>query len=439
MSGARSPGAWFLFGSLLVGSCLGRESSADDRERAIRVRLLWTPLETILKVDLENGQQWKGTLLDASDSTVLLLCEPDKETRKRLRLGSGVKLKKEFRYEDIVEVEGAASEETVGTYLVLQIEDRSRMEARLRAAAMAGYRVLASAGRRSVVLERVDSNDSFSYVVPDDVRAKDEAELDTWGSEGFRVVPATLGASLGKASAILERRPDDAAPRDYRILEVSGDEEILETAGRGFRLVGLTTPGPTVVLLESVSSGVAALPEYQLVREFDTDDLNRAAREGKRLVACSDGEVLCVFEKTSDEPGEDRYEFLTATRISTLEEELNEAGARGYRLHPRSFGVLDAVLNESFAVMEKPETSARFEYRILSAKRGADLGKMVTRAAQDGFRVVTATAERKTTSRQLVGAVGVGLDTVLTGAGAASRLLTSFADVFVIMERASAQ
>lgn len=437
------PSEWIVFSSFVVGLCFGWESSADERERQIRARLLWTPLETELEVELENGQEWNGSLVDLDESTVLLLCEPDKETRKRLGLRSGMKLKKAFRYEDIVAVDGAVKPGEVERYLVLQLEETSRMQGRLTAAALAGYRVVASAGRRNVILEKVDSSAPFAYVVPDDVGQKREGELDEWGAKGFRVAPRTIGASFGKPSAILERGADDAVPRDYRVLETSRDkpleEEFFEAVRQGFRLVGLTTPGPTIVLLESGSPAVEENSEYQLLRDFDSEELSRAAREGKRLVACSDGEPLCVFEKTGDGLGEDAYEFLAASRISTLEEELNEAGRRGYRLHPRSLGVMDAVVSESFAIMERTDSPSGFEYRIVSAKRGSDIGEKVSRAAREGFHVVTATAERKRTWHKHIGTGLTGLSSILPGArlGAqsGSMLFTTLADVFVVMER----
>ena len=60
----------------------------------IRARLLATRLETDVTVELLNGQKWKGALTDIAEKSFLLLAEPDKETRKRLKLSSGMKLKK---------------------------------------------------------------------------------------------------------------------------------------------------------------------------------------------------------------------------------------------------------------------------------------------------------------------------------------------------------
>lgn len=421
---------WFVAPVVAARLLFGSESGAEEGGRQLRARLLATPLETDLTVGLRNGQTWKGTFTDITDSTFRLLAEPDKETRKRMRVDAGVKLKKTFSLDDIVALEGAVSAELVERYLVLHAEEAARMKALLTASAAVGFRLLAGAGRRTVILETIESGGPFQYVVPSDMSDRSEKELDESGAEGFRVVPSSIGATLGEPSAVLERGPDDTSPRDYRVLATSREgtleEELLEAAAQGFRVIGLTTPGQRVVILESSSppaGSTTAVPECRLLADFESPQLSQQAAEGYRLTACSDGERLCVLEKTQARLPEDPYVVLAAAKISTLEKGMNEVGHRGYRLHPAALGVQsrDGVVGEIFAVMEKTESASPLEYRIVSASRTTDIQKEVGLAAQNGFQAVAMTSETKTMAG--------------TGGLTSVRAATDASGVFVVMER----
>lgn len=202
------------------------------------------------------------------------------------------------------------------------------------------------------------------------------------------------------------------------------EKELLETVAQGYRVIGLTTPGQRVVLLEAPSPSAgspAAASEYRLLSDFESPQLSRQAAEGYLLRACSDGERLCVFEKTIEAMPEDPYVLLSTAQVSTLEKEMNEAGHRGYRLHPAALGIDSRgfAVGGTFAVMEKTESVPGLDYRIVSGYRTSDIQKEVAIAAREGFDVLSMTSETKNVS---------GTALISVRAMEASR-------VFVVMER----
>jgi hypothetical protein len=421
--------------------CFVGAAFPEERGSEIRARLLATPLETKLTLELGNGQEWKGTLIELMEAGAQIVAEPDKRTRKRLGLGSGMKLKKVLPYDDIVALEGALNGELLEKYLVLEAAEPDRMRVRLAVASAGGFRLLAGAGRRTVILERSDSGGPFEYTVPSDVRDKREQELDEWGAQGFYLVPGTIGAWFNEPSALLERAPWDASRRDYRVLEMSQrdtmERELLGALREGFRLVGITASGKPIALLEAVAASDTVervAREYRLLQDFESMDLDRAVRDRYRLVACSDGELLCVFEQTPEGLEDGAYRLLVSSRISTLEKELNEAGRSGYRVHSRALGVQEALVREIFVIIEKAKTSA-FEYRIISARGASEIQERVARAAVEGFRVVAMTSETdKTGSKQLMGST-LGLVPGALGATLGAAWKMSSTSVLVVMER----
>src|SRR5262245_21906564 len=113
-------------GPVLMMSCFAARlcvtgiAIAEDSSNMIRPRLLATRMYAEVSVALRNGQKWHGDLIGIGEKGVLLLAEPDKETRKSLELGSDKRLKKALSFDDILVLESPASAELVKKYLVLQ-------------------------------------------------------------------------------------------------------------------------------------------------------------------------------------------------------------------------------------------------------------------------------------------------------------------------------
>jgi hypothetical protein len=89
----------------------------------------------------------------------------------------------------------------------------------------------------------------------------------------------------------------------------------------------------------------------------------------------------------SGSPGEgDRYRLVSTLRVSTLEKELNQGAAAGYRIAGLWYS------GQLFAVLEKaPATEGPRQYRVLEAGSPKNLGTRIKESAAAGFRLVPRT------------------------------------------------
>jgi hypothetical protein len=123
-------------------------------------------------------------------------------------------------------------------------------------------------------------------------------------------------------------------------------------------------------------------------------ELDEAAAEGYRILVgspTSSSEMAVFLERvaTSSEPY--KYKLLATTRTSTMQKELNEAADGGYRLLPRTMIAKSQVLGgqEVVMVMERPPKVVKhYEYKLLATTRTSTLQKEVTEAQAAGFVIV---------------------------------------------------
>jgi hypothetical protein len=155
----------------------------------------------------------------------------------------------------------------------------------------------------------------------------------------------------------------------------------------------------TIALALAYPGSSAALQEdndrYLLLATTRTstmqDELDEAAAAGFRILTGSptSGNEMAIFlERVAVPPATYEYRLLATTRTSTMEEELNEAATAGFRLIPstmisksRAFGPDEIVV-----VMERePDSGRRFEYRFLATSRTSTLQSEALEAESDGF------------------------------------------------------
>jgi hypothetical protein len=115
-------------------------------------------------------------------------------------------------------------------------------------------------------------------------------------------------------------------------------------------------------------------------------EINAAAERGFRVIAASpkeSSEVVVLLEQTRD-----KYEYLlvATTKTSTLQREISEAADAGYRIVPRAVtGKGDEVL----VLMEKgAEGPANTQYQILATERTGTLQKEISEASANGYTLV---------------------------------------------------
>lgn len=132
-------------------------------------------------------------------------------------------------------------------------------------------------------------------------------------------------------------------------------------------------------------------------------ELNEAAAQGFKVLAgspTSGNEMVLFLERVAQPPQTYAYRLLATTQTSTMEKELNAAAVDGFRLLPQtamsqaSAGrrILGGGFagNEVIVVVERPpNVESRYEYRLLATSRTGTMQKEVSDAVASGFSLVT--------------------------------------------------
>jgi hypothetical protein len=159
-----------------------------------------------------------------------------------------------------------------------------------------------------------------------------------------------------------------------------------------------------LLLLSAVSTGAQGKlkidPEnrYLLLSTVKTStmqkELDEASAQGFRIISaassCGQSEMVLFLERVAQPPDTYKYRLLATTRTSTMEKELNQAAQEGFRLLPRTITAKEGFLsNEIVSVLELvPKSSKRYQYRLLATSRTSTLQKEVAQAEADGFVLV---------------------------------------------------
>ena len=78
-----------------------------------------------------------------------------------------------------------------------------------------------------------------------------------------------------------------------------------------------------------------------------------------------------------------QYKLLATSRTSTLEKELNDAAAQGYRLESTMGGEIRG--GEIITVMAKVKGNSKYHYRLLATSRTGTMEKELQEAAAEGY------------------------------------------------------
>jgi len=85
------------------------------------------------------------------------------------------------------------------------------------------------------------------------------------------------------------------------------------------------------------------------------------------------------------------YKVLATSRTKTMEKELNEAARQGYRLLTRTIIFKQGFLTAELVMLveREPESSMGYEYKLITASKETKLHKKIDEAAAQGFVPVT--------------------------------------------------
>ncbi len=123
-------------------------------------------------------------------------------------------------------------------------------------------------------------------------------------------------------------------------------------------------------------------------------ELDEASAQGFRIISaassCGQSEMVLFLERVTQPPDTYKYRLLATTRTSTMEKELNQAAQEGFRLLHRTITAKEGFLtNEIVSVLEQaPKSSKRYQYRLLATSRTSTLQKEVAESEADGFVLV---------------------------------------------------
>jgi hypothetical protein len=155
-----------------------------------------------------------------------------------------------------------------------------------------------------------------------------------------------------------------------------------------------------VLVLAATAAYAADRYEYRLLATSKTStmqkELNEAAAAGFRYASGMGGETafggaetVVVMKRVAGAPAESRYEYrlLAANKTSTMQKELDEAGAlgfdyRGQTVFTTAFGGEEVVV---ILERDRADASARYEYRLLATNKTSTMQKELDAASGDGF------------------------------------------------------
>jgi hypothetical protein len=138
--------------------------------------------------------------------------------------------------------------------------------------------------------------------------------------------------------------------------------------------------------------------QYKLLATTKTStmqkELDETAAKGYRILVGSptSGSEMAVFlsrEASAEEPY--KYKLLATTRTGTMQKELNEMAANGYRLLPRTMIAKQQLIGppEIVVLMERPPVVRKqYDYKLLATNLTGTLHKEVTETQAAGYVIV---------------------------------------------------
>jgi hypothetical protein len=233
-----------------------------------------------------------------------------------------------------------------------------------------------------------------------------QEELDRAAADGYAVA---LGWP-GYAIAILTRRAEGGPRPEYRVF--NGEKAIQQGLAQGYRAVPDTLDvygdAPLVIARKAVD---AEKSESLLLRAHRTATLDKEVREaaarGFRVIgmASNDSGHSVLLERAAGTPpdvaGADVAALIAVSRQDSLQSELASRAAAGYRIAQSS------CWNETLLSLERRHAEKPPEYRVLSAAKSTTLEQEIGMAATEGFRYTPGTLHAVQKSVPLFGAMSV--------------------------------
>jgi len=140
------------------------------------------------------------------------------------------------------------------------------------------------------------------------------------------------------------------------------------------------------------------LPEYKLLATTRTGtmqkEIDEVSAQGYRILMGSptSGSEMAVFLGLEGSPEQQyKYKLLATTRTGTMNKELNEMADNGFRLIPSTMIAKAQFMGgvEIVMIMERPPVlTKQYEYKLLATSRTSTLQKEVDEAKDAGYKIV---------------------------------------------------
>jgi hypothetical protein len=153
----------------------------------------------------------------------------------------------------------------------------------------------------------------------------------------------------------------------------------------------------------AISAGTALFAQqidYRVLATSRTSSMQRemtdAANNGYVYSSVMGGEtsaggreVVVIMAKTADKPGKHTYRLLCASKTSTIQKELQQAGDEGFEYRGQT--VFESQLGgaEVCVITERDgaKPAGRVFYQVLATKRTSTMQKELQAAGADGFQL----------------------------------------------------
>ncbi|HSR50160.1 MAG TPA: hypothetical protein VLV83_04985, partial [Acidobacteriota bacterium] len=119
------------------------------------------------------------------------------------------------------------------------------------------------------------------------------------------------------------------------------------------------------------------------------EELDQAVQLGFHVISSASAgydEIAYLLQRREEPLPHGPYHLLATRRLSTMEKELNQTAAQGYRLHPQSVLYNDCELVLLMEPLARED--ARYQYRVLGTERTSTLQRELEEAYAQGFHLV---------------------------------------------------
>lgn len=138
-------------------------------------------------------------------------------------------------------------------------------------------------------------------------------------------------------------------------------------------------------------------PQYKLLATRRTStmqkEIDEVSARGYRILVgspTSSTEMAVFLSREGTAENQFKYKLLATTRTGTMQKELNDVAAEGYRLLPSTMIAKAGIISvEIVMILERPPVvTKQYEYKLLATTLTSTLQKEVTEAQGEGFRIV---------------------------------------------------